>query len=294
MIRNYDWPHDIADIASVDIIGHELAYFKYSEVKDHETVLQKGRDPHKLDFFVLMLCSAGSIHGRINLEEHDIASPSIVRIMPGQIVSVDEASDDFDASILVMSHNFIENLLVYINGQIPIDGRWRDNCVTKLGDEDMKMQINFFNIMRRIVRIKDNPYRLKMVEHLIMVFFYNSHDMLDAIKNNRPQSSADILSKEFLALVKDYFKKERQLRFYADRLFITPRYLSRVVKESSGSSAAEWIERYVVLEARALLKSTNMTIQQISDELNFPSQTFFGKYFKRRVGMSPKEYRRRG
>ena len=155
MIRNYDWPHDIADIASVDIIGHELAYFKYSEVKDHETVLQKGRDPHKLDFFVLMLCSAGSIHGRINLEEHDIASPSIVRIMPGQIVSADEVSDDFDASILVMSHNFIENLLVYINGQIPIDGRWRDNCVTKLGDEDMKMQINFFNIMRRIVRIKE-------------------------------------------------------------------------------------------------------------------------------------------
>ena len=128
----------------------------------------------------------------------------------------------------------------------------------------------------------------------MMVFFYNSHDILDAIKNNRPQSSADILSKEFLALVKDNFKKERQLRFYADRLFITPRYLSRVVKESSGSSAAEWIERYVVLEARALLKSTNMTIQQISDELNFPSQTFFGKYFKRRVGMSPKEYRRRG
>ena len=63
---------------------------------------------------------------------------------------------------------------------------------------------------------------------------------------------------------------------------------------SRGSSAAEWIERCVALEARALLKSTNMTIQQISDELNFPSQTFFGKYFKRRVGMSPKEYRRVG
>ena len=75
---------------------------------------------------------------------------------------------------------------------------------------------------------------------------------------------------------------------------ITPRYLSRVVKESTQFSAAEWIERLVVLEARALLKSTNMTIQQISDELNFSTQTFFGKYFKRRVGLSPKEYRREG
>ena len=86
----------------------------------------------------------------------------------------------------------------------------------------------------------------------------------------------------------------KQLKFYADALCITPRYLSRVVKECTGSSAADWIERYVVLEARALLKSTSMTIQQISDELNFPSQTFFGKYFKRRVGMSPKDYRRVG
>lgn len=294
MIQYLDWLHNIADIASVDVIGHELAYFKYSEIKDFSELRQKGRGPHKFDFFVLMLCNAGRIRGRINLTEYDISSPSIVRIMPGQIVSVEQIDDDFDASILVMSHNFIENLLVYINGQIPIDTRWYDDCVTRLDDEDMKMQINFFNIMRHIARVDTNPYRLKMVEHLMMVFFYNSREVMDVMKNNQPRSSADVLSKEFLHLAKDNFKKERQLKFYADKLFITPRYLSRVVKECSGSSAAEWIERYVILEARALLKSTNMTIQQISDELNFPSQTFFGKYFKRRVGMSPKEYRRRG
>jgi AraC-like DNA-binding protein len=108
------------------------------------------------------------------------------------------------------------------------------------------------------------------------------------------RTNADVLSKRFLELVKENFRTERQLKFYADHLFITPRYLSRIVKDCTGSSAADWIERYVVLEARALLKSTNMTIQQVSDELNFPSQTFFGKYFKRRVGMSPKQYRRLG
>ena len=112
--------------------------------------------------------------------------------------------------------------------------------------------------------------------------------------SEKPRVSADILTKEFLTLVKANFREERQLKFYADKMCITPRYLSRVVKECTQFSAADWIERCVVLEARALLKSTNMTVQQISDELNFPSQTFFGKYFKRRVGLSPKEYRRRG
>ncbi|KAA6344491.1 Arabinose operon regulatory protein [termite gut metagenome] len=71
------------------------------------------------------------------------------------------------------------------------------------------------------------------------------------------------------------------MEFYANKLCITPKHLSKVIKESSDRSAIEWIDSYVMLEAKALLKSTNMTIQQISDELNFPSQTFFGKYFKR-------------
>jgi AraC-like DNA-binding protein len=78
---------------------------------------------------------------------------------------------------------------------------------------------------------------------------------------------------------------------YADQLYLTPKYFSKVIKDNSGASASEWIDNYVILEAKALLKSTNMTILQISDELNFPSQSFFGKYFKRVVGVSPKEYR---
>ena len=127
-----------------------------------------------------------------------------------------------------------------------------------------------------------------------MAIFYSS-DRLRTIKDDADvRTSADNISRAFLKMVKDNFRSERQLKYYADMLCITPRYLSRVVKDTTGSTAADWIERYVVLEARALLKSTDMTIQQISDYLNFPSQTFFGKYFKRRTGLSPKEYRRVG
>lgn len=95
----------------------------------------------------------------------------------------------------------------------------------------------------------------------------------------------------FLSLAKEHYKEQRGVKFYADKLCITPKYLSFLIKERSGKSCNEWIDDYVVLEAKALLKSTNMTIQQIADELNFPSQSFFGKYFKRIVELSPKEYR---
>lgn len=97
--------------------------------------------------------------------------------------------------------------------------------------------------------------------------------------------------RNFLKQLQTHHKQERKLEFYADKLCLSAKYLSQTIKNSSGKTAGEWIDEYVMLEAKALLKSTNMTIQQISDELNFPSQSFFGKFFKRLAGLSPKAYR---
>ena len=98
------------------------------------------------------------------------------------------------------------------------------------------------------------------------------------------------MSDQFLALVQQNFRKERFLEFYASKLEVTPKHLSRTIKKQTGYTAVEWIERYVILEAKVLLKSSNLNIQQIADELNFPSQSFFGKYFKKLTGVSPKEF----
>ncbi len=97
---------------------------------------------------------------------------------------------------------------------------------------------------------------------------------------------------EIVNLVKAHFRKEREVGFYAAKLKLTPKYLSKLIRDNSNKSVNEWINDYILLEAKALLKSTNMTIQQISDELNFPSQSFFGKYFKRLAGVSPRDYRK--
>ena len=96
---------------------------------------------------------------------------------------------------------------------------------------------------------------------------------------------------KFISLVADNFKEYRDIGFYADKLCITKKYLSSLLKQETGMTALEWIERHVVLYAKSCLSSTSMTIQQISDELDFPSQSVFGKYFKRVEGMSPKAYR---
>lgn len=299
MIQYYEWLPQLETIEGVSSISNELLIFSFSDIKSyvqkinpfHNEAISK---PHKFDFFLVAYHKAGSAILEIDMEKYDLSEPAnIIRLLPGQIVAFNNTSPDFDVDVVIMSKSFVDNLLVFANGSVPFSFDKRLNAVVRIGERE-KMASMFIRAIRHILdENAENPYKSKIVQHVLMAIFYSSEN-LSRTEVEKPRTNADILSKEFLALVKEHFREERQLKFYADKMCITPRYLSRVVKECTQFSAADWIERFVVLEARALLKSTNMTVQQISDELNFPSQTFFGKYFKRRVGLSPKEYRRIG
>ena len=296
MIQYFNWLPQIETMNGVASIPNELALFTYSDmVKGDTSIIDKLRMPHKFDFFMMIFHFAGSINLKIDMVEYDLSTPNnSIRIMPSQIVALESVSADFDAHIVIMSRSFLENLLVYINGNVSLRPGIRRDAIEPLQSFEVRGLELFVNALRRVLQNDDNPYRMKVVQHVIMAIFYSSERLRDINDSDLAYSSADNISRKFLEMVKENFRSQRQLQFYSDALCITPRYLSRVVKETTGSTAADWIERYVVLEARALLKSTDMTIQQISDYLNFPSQTFFGKYFKRRAGMSPKEYRRLG
>lgn len=301
MVQYYEWIPFFENIKGFYSINNQLAMFTYSELvsqlqQKNPTFLEDLRRPHKFDFYLFINHTSGGAKFKIDMEEYEVeAGGNIITCIPGQIVSLESVTPDFDADVMILSSQFMESLLVYLKGTIPVRFGMMRQIVIKINEQEKQMQEVFVKAVQHALKQTDNPFRLQMVQHVMMAIFYAS-DKPQSISNKSDviRTNADQLTKQFLELVKENFRKERQLKFYADELCITPRYLSRVVKECSGSSAADWIERYVVLEARALLKSTNMNIQQISDSLNFPSQTFFGKYFKRRVGMSPKEYRRVG
>ena len=96
---------------------------------------------------------------------------------------------------------------------------------------------------------------------------------------------------KFYELVKEHCKKERSVNFYAQKLYITAKHLSTMVKKVTGKTAGNWIDGYVILSAKVMLRSSDLTIQEISQQLNFSNQSFFGKYFRQHVGMSPSDYR---
>ena len=102
------------------------------------------------------------------------------------------------------------------------------------------------------------------------------------------------ISQEFSQLVIDHYVEERNVSFYAQKLGITPAYLSTVIKQMTGKTCTDIIGDMVIMDAKAQLKSTALPIQEIAYSLHFPNVSFFGKYFKRHVGVGPLEYRNEG
>jgi AraC family transcriptional regulator, transcriptional activator of pobA len=248
--------------------------------------------PFKLDVTIAIICIGGTMKGAVNLKHYSIEAPCIFIVLHDQILQYEYFSEDFSGLFIIMSRKFLTNLSVDIQERVPLYLSVHDNPWTQLNKEELELMTDYYKMLQRSIRDKENPHRLEIVKHLTQAFFYGSGYRYQNLQKTEKKSKHDILVERFLNLVQTNYKVHHTLYFYADKLCLTPKYLSKVIKENSGMTANDWIDNYLTLEARALLKSTNMTIQQISDDLNFQSQSFFGKYFKRHVGTSPKEYRK--
>lgn len=248
--------------------------------------------PVKLDVVVSIICTRGCMEGTLNLKKFKASAPGLFIVLADQILQTEYFSDDFSGLTTIMSIPFLEDAFVDIQVLMPIFLSVHDNPWIQLNEEELQSMIEYYFLLQRTIRRTENPNMLDTLKHLTLAFFYGTGYRFHIAQDESKKSKQDILVEKFLVIVKENFRNQRMIKFYSEKLFLTPKHLSRVIKEKSGKSAGEWIEDYVMLEVKALLKSTNRTIQQISDELNFPSQSFFGKYFKRRAGISPKEYRK--
>jgi AraC family transcriptional regulator, transcriptional activator of pobA len=250
--------------------------------------------PVKLDFVLSIICTKGCMAGTLNLRKFIAKAPCLFIVLADQILQIEYFSDDFAGLTIIMSVTFLEDAFVDIQVSMPIFLSVHDNPWINLNEEEVQSMVEYYFLLQRTVRRTENPNMLDTLKHLTLAFFYGTGYRFHVVQDESNKSKQDILVEKFLAIVKENFRNQRMIEFYSEKLFLTPKHMSKVIKEKSGKSAGEWIEDHVMLEIKALLKSTDKTIQQISDELNFPSQSFFGKYFKRRTGISPKEYRKNG
>lgn len=292
-IISYKWRNRIDEITPSNLrIGTDVLIIEDANAIRAERVIEEA--PFKVDMSMTIIYDRGEAVFKIDMHKYHIKAPAVIIIMVGQTCELISYSNDLQGRAIVMSNTFTDSMFVGSDGGYThkLYSSMINNPLINL-DKDQNVFSEYFQLLKNIVQSPNSEYKIDAVRHLTLAMFYGyshmKHDMSSYTKGTHRYN--DIYS-AFLEAVGNHFKKEREVGFYADKLCITAKHLSQVIKEMSGRTASDIIEDYVITEIKALLLSTNMTIQQISDYLNFPSQSVFGKYVKRVTGKSPKEYRK--
>lgn len=268
--------------------------FNFASTSDDESLFFT-QYPVKLSFTVVIIVFSGSMHYRINLEELWAYSNDLITVQKGAIGEFLHSSPDLQVAVIAFS-----NELFHMNDHLEVAMKMQqmlyENPVKHLSGESLKEIRMVYELMKKKIIENDNSFRKEILQGYVRALMYTIlHKLLETlqqvpayIQNNRQHE----IYMQFIREVQRNYQKERSVAYYADRLCITPKYLSQTVQKASGRLAGEWISEYVILEAKALIKSHCYTIQQISEMLHFPNPSFFGRYFKKKVGCTPKAYQK--
>jgi len=256
--------------------------------------------PCRFDGIIFLYCVTGHVKLSVNLNEYDIRDRHLILCSPGNIVKVTDVVDgqgrNFNYVVLAMSRQFAADLRLDYNKVMNEGMAILETPVITISDKGEELMAQYLGLMAKVVgsevRFRDDALR-SLVTSMISVIAGFWIDRVDEMKveASRSTSRSRMVFEQFIRLVSEHHTRYRNVGFYADKLCLTPKYLSKLIKTASGKSAPEWIDAYVILEAKNLLKYSNVTIKEIVYRLNIPNQSVFYKFFKARTGMTPSEYR---
>ncbi len=248
--------------------------------------------PSRLDSMLLAVCKKGEISAIIDVAPRQMGPNSIMVLRPGHIISQCKESEDFEGFFIVVEEDTVNELIPSLHYLIPYSIHYNANPVIQITPDELDAQTLIYEMLQRQIQFENRLFNNMALGALCELLFYNTLGIYASRANNtKHHSRREELLANFIDLIELHFRTERAVNFYAEKLFVTPKHLSAVLKEISGKTAGEWIDHRVILEAKLLLRTTGMNIQEISLALNFSNQSFFGKYFKHLTGMSPRDYR---
>lgn len=261
--------------------------------EDRKQAIQNFTYPTHNELLIAIFCLKGSASFRLNLKEETVTANQLFFILPQCIFEIRGVSNDFEGAVmlampdeLMLSEDTMVDMSIrrYLNTQHTLTVK----------PENIDDFTNLYLMLKRALCDYDNPFRNTVVKKYCQIIVFQAWNVFlrSQMSVITTQSRKQEIFDMFIRAVEKNFIKERRIQFYADYLHLSAKYLSSVIKEVSNKFASDWVDEYVLLEAKALLKQPNITILQISDRLNFPNQSFFGRYFKHHTGYSPKEYRK--
>lgn len=248
--------------------------------------------PFKLTYIQFCLCLGGSLHVRLNMEDCLIGKNDLLIGWPGSVGELVDISSDF-RSILIGFSDMAYVPEVNIKSSMIMRKHMTFNHIIHVSDDDANELVTIYRLMKKKIKQPEFEYKNEVIKSYMQIVGLDLCNLMSSYIEKH-ESMVDSRKKQlfykFMDLVHQYYCSERSVIFYADKMCLSPKYLSQTIFQYSGRHASEWIRDFVILEAKVLLRTKEYTVQQVSDKLNFPNQSFFGVYFKKSVGCSPKAY----
>lgn len=252
------------------------------------------KHPSRMDAFAAIFCVSGEAEVQVNLKKYVLKSGTIALHVPENIIQI-TSSDNLIIYPFIISSEYIQKIHFETKDLINLYMAAKTLPVFTLEYSDIHILEKYYYLLESILQT-DTNYKDKITIGIVTSFMYKIYEVLvnklkEKEHRRKVPERCEIVFDDFIKELNLFNGTEHSLSFFAKRLNLTPNYLSGRIKEYSGRTAMEWIEDSVILEAKTMLKHTDLSIQEITYKLNFPTQTFFGKYFKRITGMSPKQYK---
>lgn len=280
MTNYYNWQSKVQELVPDDMrIGDDLLILEFATYNDSFNV------PRKVDVTTLILLDKGESRAIVEGKEYHLKAPCLAIVMPNQTYCLLEASEELNLRAIIMSNRFTANLM-----SSSLNRMVQKNPILEISSDIISFN-TYYKVLLHTVKSPIKSYRFETAQHLTMSMLYFYIRKLVKIENDKKRK--EVIFDNFCEELRKYFSINRTIPFYSGRLGVTPKYLNDIVKEKTQITANDYIDKVTVTECKALLSSTEMSIQRISMLMNFSSYSGFGKFFKRMTGMSPTEYRER-
>lgn len=245
--------------------------------------------PYRIDDFRFLIFLKGGVEVTANLLKHHITDNTVGFMGNGGIIQIDEVSNDMMVSGIVLKGEYMR---MAMGGRLPavFNGRIR-NFYIQVSKQECEIADRMIGLLR-LMADDPNHSQEAMASFIAAIVnyiaaLYERYGTAMPVAQSRQEDVFD----RFIALVNEHCARHHTLDFYADRLCITQRYLGTLVRQASGTTAKEWIDRAIINEAKVALRHSHITVAQLADTLNFPNAAFFTKFFKRMTGMTPTQYK---
>ena len=255
------------------------------------------RFPSRLNALIIGVGTEGETSLTSNLQEFRLKKDSLFIFSPKHILQV-QSNNRFKAHLIVIAPDFLKRINIDTKRMMPLFLQFGSLPCMELTHAESQSLRSFISMVEQELKGSETDFSSEIIGGLIAATIYKVGDILTHYLTEHPEVDSPIHNRaeeyfrQFTELLGEHYKHERSVGFYARQLCITPKYLTTLIKRISGKSVSEWIDNYVILEAKTLLKYSNMSVQEIAFKVGFESTAYFSNSFKKMIGCSPNEFRR--